>query len=141
MITTSQISQLLQGELRGDPDIVISGPSRIEEGSEGTISFLANPKYEPYIYETSASAVVVSKDFTPSQPIKATLILVDDVYQSLGKLLGLYNHQSEVKVGIADSAVIAHSTHLGKEVGIDHQTVIGENCEVGDGSLIYAPIT
>lgn len=140
MITTSQISQLLQGELRGDPDIVISGPSRIEEGSEGTISFLANPKYEPYIYETSASAVVVSKDFTPSQPIKATLILVDDVYQSLGKLLGLYNHQSEVKVGIADSAVIAHSAHLGKEVGIDHQTVIGENCEVGDGSLIYAHV-
>lgn len=137
MITTSQISQILQGELKGDPDIVISGPSRIEEGSEGTISFLANPKYESFIYETEASAVVVSKDFTPSQPIKATLILVDDVYQSLGKLLSLYNHQAEVKHGIADSAVVAPSAKLGNNVGIDHQSVVGENCEIGDGSLIF----
>ena len=79
MITTSQICQLLHGELKGEPDLIIKGPSRIEEGSEGTISFLANPKYESYIYETQASAVVVGKDFSPTQPIKATLIVVEDV--------------------------------------------------------------
>ena len=140
MITTSQISQLLQGELRGDPDIVISGPSRIEEGSEGTISFLANPKYESYIYETGASAVVVSKDFQPAQPVKATLILVEDVYQSLSKLLGLYNHQPEVKVGVASTAYISDSAVLGAGVCIDHQVVVNDNCEIGEGTLLYAQV-
>lgn len=140
MITTSQISQLLHGELKGDPDLIIKGPSRIEEGAEGTISFLANPKYEAYIYDTRASAVVVSKDFEPTQPIQATLIIVEDVYQSLAKLLSLYNHEPEVKPGVAASAFVGKDVVLGQNVSLDQQVVVNDNCKIGDNSLIYAHV-
>lgn len=140
MITTSQISQLLHGELQGDPNLIIKGPSRIEEGSEGTISFLANPKYESFIYETRASAVVVGKDFTPTQPIQATLIVVEDVYQSLAKLLSLYNHEPEVKPGVSPTAYVGKEVHLGENVAIDHQVVVSDNCNIGENTLLYAHV-
>lgn len=140
MITTSQICELLQGDLKGDPDIVITGPSRIEDGGVGTISFLANPKYESFIYGTRASAVVVSRDFKPAQHIPATLILVDDVYQALGKLLGLYNQQVEVAEGISERSYIAKGVKLGDGVRIDHHAVVHEDVAIGENSVLYAGV-
>ncbi|MBK8700224.1 MAG: UDP-3-O-(3-hydroxymyristoyl)glucosamine N-acyltransferase [Saprospiraceae bacterium] len=140
MNTTSQISQLLQGELIGNPDIVITGPSRIEEGGAGTITFLANPKYEAFIYHTQASAVVVSKEFKPEKEISATLIKVDDVYQSLSTLLQLYEQQEQLPIGIATTAFVSNKATVGKNVSIDHFTVIYDGVEIGDDAIIFAQV-
>jgi UDP-3-O-[3-hydroxymyristoyl] glucosamine N-acyltransferase len=82
-ITAADLSILVDGVLEGDPNIIISGPSRIENGAEGTISFLANMKYEPFIYTSKASAFLVSHNFHPNQTLDATLIRVDDVYKTI----------------------------------------------------------
>ncbi|MDX1479468.1 MAG: LpxD N-terminal domain-containing protein, partial [Saprospiraceae bacterium] len=87
LITAKELCDLLGGELEGNPEITVSKPSKIEEAEAGSLSFLANPKYEPFVYETRASVLLVDKSFTPRTAITPTLIRVDDVYESLGILL------------------------------------------------------
>ena len=91
-ITAKDICEIVEGEIVGDPNVIISGPSKIEEGVKGTISFLANPKYNSFAYSTEASALLVAKDFVPIQDIKPTLIKVENVYSSLSKLLHSFEH-------------------------------------------------
>ena len=85
--TASQIAEVLDGIVEGNPDIRISRLSKIEEGEPGTLSFLANPKYTPYIYTTQASVVIVNRDFAPEQIVLSTLIRVEDAYTAFAKLL------------------------------------------------------
>ena len=85
--SAKQIAAFIQGEIIGDENATVHTFAKIEEGIPGAISFLSNPKYTPYIYETKASIVLVNKDFTPEQEVKATLIKVDNAYESLAKCL------------------------------------------------------
>ena len=140
MLTTYQISQLLDGELLGNPEIVISGPSKIEEGSEGTITFLANPKYESLIYETKASAVLVNRDFTPESELKVTLIKVDDVYGSLGKLLEISANLHVQAKGISPQSYVSDKAILGNDISISHFTAVEDGASIGDHSVLHANV-
>jgi UDP-3-O-[3-hydroxymyristoyl] glucosamine N-acyltransferase len=95
----SQIAELLEGEIDGDPNIEVSKLAKIEEGTQGALTFLSNEKYTPYLYKTQASIAIVNKSFVPSQNINATLIKVDDAYTAFSKLLGFYNEMKNNKIG------------------------------------------
>ena len=100
--TAQQISDLLNGEIVGDENASVSDMAKIEEGTSGTITFLANPKYEEFIYTTQSTIALVNKTFTPSRnlPSTLTLIKVDDAYQCLTKLLGIYDQVNSHQSGI-----------------------------------------
>jgi len=140
-ITAADLSILVEGVLEGDPNIIISGPSRIENGAEGTISFLANMKYEPFIYTSKASAFLVNHDFQPSQQIDATLIRVNDVYKTITFLLEKFDEKVYKKPEISKFAIIDGKAKLGKHLSIGHHTIIEANVEIGDnceiGHLVY----
>ncbi len=140
MITASQICQLLSGKLIGDPDVIVSGPSKIEEGKPGTISFLANPKYESYIYETNASVVLVGNDFEPKNVVKTTLIKVEDVYQSLSMLLAFYEAKKNLPQGIAATVIIKNKKHIAEDVAIDDYTIINDGVTIGKGTILFAQV-
>ena len=105
--SAKQIAAFIQGEIIGDENATVHTFAKIEEGMPGAISFLSNPKYTPYIYETQSSIVLVNKDFTPEHEIKATLIKVDNAYESLAKLLNLYEMSKPKKQGIDSLAFVA----------------------------------
>ena len=86
-LSARQIAEHLGGDIIGNPDVQVSSPARIEYGKNGNICFLANPKYEKYLYSTGASIVLVNRSFTPREPVKATMIAVDDAYQAVAELL------------------------------------------------------
>jgi UDP-3-O-[3-hydroxymyristoyl] glucosamine N-acyltransferase len=153
--TVRQIAQLLNGHIEGDPEIMVTGLSKIEEGLPGTLSFLANPKYTSYIYTTRASVIIVNKTFTPEQPLASTLIRVDDPYTSFARLLDLYDHSKSLTSGISRYAVISASARLdedvyvgdlacigeeaviGRHVKIFPQVFIGDRVQIGENTLIY----
>ena len=134
-----QIAQLLEGEIVGNPEVEVSGLSKIEEGSEGTLSFLANPKYASHIYTTGATLVIVGKDFEPEKTIPATctLIKVTDPYASFSKLLDLYNQIKHDKKGIADTAVVDKSATIGEDVYIGANAVIDSGVKIAANAKIY----
>jgi len=131
------IAKILNAAIEGDQDIEISGISKIEEGKPGTLSFLANPQYEKYIYDTTASIVLVSNDFTPSQKISSTLIRVKDPYEAFATLLGLYNKQKHNKAGIEDHSFVDESAETGEGVYIGAFAYIGKNVKIGNNVKIY----
>ena len=151
-----QIAEFLHGELVGNPSVEVNNLSKIEEGTPGTLSFLANPKYTHYIYQTHASIVLVHKDFEPEHPIEATLIKVDDPYACLALLLNLVNEATIAKRGIEQPnyvsssvtlpddiylgafAYIGERVKIGKNVKIYHSCVIGNNCILHAGTVIGA---
>ena len=90
-ITAQTLAELLGGEIIGDPQTVVTGPARIEQARKGDVCFFANPKYERYIYQTKASVLLVNRSFEPRQPVPATLIKVDDAYQSVSVLLDFFS--------------------------------------------------
>ena len=91
VFTAGQIAGILEGELDGNPEITVHKLAKIEEGEKGSLTFLANPKYTPYIYSTRASITIVNKDFVPEQHLQTTLIKVDDAYESFSKVLEYYD--------------------------------------------------
>ena len=111
--------------------------SGIETGKEGTIAFLANPKYAKYLYTTNASIVLINKDFDVEKKVNCTLIKVEDAYQALASLLELYEQQKPVKNGIHKMAVVEKSANIGKDVYIGPFTYVGENSVVKDNAKIY----
>lgn len=135
-----QIADLLQGQVEGDDDAVVTKLSKIEEGEPRSLSFLANPQYTPYIYTTDASVVIVNQDFVPEQPIKetCTLIRVSDAYASFATLLQYYNTIKNNKSGIAKGAVIEDSASIGEDVYIGAFTYVGEDVKIGKNVKIYA---
>jgi len=135
--SASQIAEVINGKIEGDPNAKINYVSKIEEGKPGTLSFLANPKYTQYIYQTGASIVIVGNDFTPEKKINTTLIKVEDPYSSFAKLLEMYNQVKLNKTGISEKAHISESATIGKNVYIGEFAFIGENVTIGDNAKIY----
>lgn len=135
--TAQQIAELVQGEIEGNPEVKVSYVSKIEEGKPGTISFLANPKYTAYIYDTEASIVLINKSVVLEKETKTTLIKVDDAYSAFAHLLEVYNKIKHNKSGISDKAHIETSAKIGEDVYIGEFSVISENVTIGNNSKIY----
>lgn len=157
--TVKQIAHLLNGEVLGDDSLTVNKLAKIEEGNTGDISFLANQKYEQFIYTTKASAVIVGKDFVPKKDISSALILVDNPYLSFTQLLEEYQkilnfskkgveqpvfvgQGTEVGEGAYQGAFsyIGNNTKIGKNVKVYPQAYIGDNVTIGDNTLIYAGV-
>ncbi len=135
-----QIARLINGVVEGDPNSVVSDVSKIEEGKPGTLTFLANPKYTPFIYTTLASVVIVNKDFVAEHAISPTLIRVDDAYQAIAKLLRMYEASKPKKTGIEQPSFISESARLGDFVYVGAFSYIGENVVIGNNVQIYPQV-
>jgi UDP-3-O-[3-hydroxymyristoyl] glucosamine N-acyltransferase len=135
--TAATIAGFLKGEIEGDPDTKVSTIAKIEEGHQEALSFLANPKYEHYIYTTKSSIVLVNKNFVPTAPVNATLIRVENSYEAFASLLTLVDQARPRKKGIHASAIIEPTAKVGKDVYIGPLVYIGENCIVGDNCSVY----
>lgn len=135
--SAKQIATLIQGEIVGDENAVVHTFAKIEEGIPGAISFLSNPKYTSYIYDTRSSIVLVNKDFVPEREIKATLIKVDNAYESLAKLLNLYEQSKPKKQGVDPLASIGANAQIGENVYIAPFACIGEGAIIGNNTRIY----
>ncbi len=135
--TVSQIAALLGGTVEGNADAEVSQLCKIEEGEEGGLSFLANNKYVNYLYETRATAVIISKTFQPEHPVSATLIRVDDPYLAFANLLKQYNEMQLNKKGVDPLAFVHPTATLGKDCYVGPFAYIGENVTIGDNAKIY----
>ncbi len=135
--TAAQIAAQLNGVVEGNSEAKVSALSKIEEGKEGTLSFLANPKYTHYIYSTEASVVIVSKDFVAEQAINTTLVRVDDAYKSFATLLEFYNQVKLKKAGIEQPSFISENASVGKQVYIGAFVYIGNKVKIGNNVKIY----
>ncbi|PTN07322.1 UDP-3-O-(3-hydroxymyristoyl)glucosamine N-acyltransferase [Mangrovibacterium marinum] len=131
------IADFLQGTIEGDENVSVNNVSKIEDGKPGTLAFLANPKYEKYIYDTKASIVLVRNEFKPEKPVKCTLIRVEDPYQSMAALLDLYQQAKPQKFGVEQPAFVDSTATVGNNIYIGAFAYIGVNATVGDGSKIY----
>ena len=139
--TAKQIAAYLGGEIVGDENTTVCTFAKIEEGVPGALSFLSNPKYTAYIYDTQSSIVLVNSDFVPEKPIKATLIKTANAYESLAKLMMLYESAKPKKRGISPMASVAGSATIGENVYIGPFVSIGEKAVVGDGTIIEANVS
>jgi len=135
--TATTIAGFLKGEIEGNPDIKVNTIAKIEEGQSGALSFLANPKYEHYLYETKSSIVLVNKSFVPSASFGATLIRVENAYEAFASLLRLVDQARPRKKGIHSTAIIEDTAKIGNEVYIGPFVYVGENCVIGDGCSLY----
>ena len=135
--TAQQIADFLGGEIQGNPSIKVSDFSKIEEGKPGTLSFLSNPKYSQFIYDSQASIILVNKDFLPEREVQSTLILVDDAYQSLAKLLTMVDQTKPKKTGISPLAYISTSAKIGENAYIAPFVYIGDNVTIGKNVSLH----
>lgn len=139
--SAAAIAKYLKGTVEGDPKVKVKMIAKIEDGNQGDLSFLANPKYEQYIYTTKSSVVLVNNDFKPSAPITATLIRVENSYIAFASLMQLVEQNvNPKKNGIHRSAVIEKSAKIGKRAYIGAGAYIGENCEIGEDVSIYPQV-
>ncbi|GAB3341137.1 UDP-3-O-(3-hydroxymyristoyl)glucosamine N-acyltransferase [Larkinella ripae] len=140
-LTVKQIAALLGGIVDGNEFLKINQLSKIEEGQEGSISFLSNPKYEQYLYTTAASAVIVNTDFQPRQAVQATLIFVDNSYSAFTKLLEQVNRLQPVeKIGVEQPSFLAESAQVGDRIYRGAFSYVGENCRIGNNVKIYPQV-
>ena len=135
--TANQIAGILEGEVEGNEQIEVSKLAKIEEGTEGSLTFLANLKYKPYIYTTDASITIVDKDLVLDSPIKTTLIRVEDAYKAFSQLLEYYNQVKMNKTGIEQPVFIADSALHGDNIYLGAFCYIGENVVIGENAKIY----
>jgi UDP-3-O-[3-hydroxymyristoyl] glucosamine N-acyltransferase len=138
--TAATIAGFLKGEIVGNPDVKVNTIAKIEEGQTGALSFLANPKYEHYLYDTKSSVVLVNKNFEPSVKVEATLIKVENAYEAFASLLRLVDQSRPRKKGIHPAAIIEASAKIGTDVFIGPYSYIGENCIIGDGCSVYPQV-
>lgn len=137
VFTAKQIAEFLKGEIKGNPDVEVDNFAKIEEGKPRTLSFLANPKYTHYIYETKADIVLVNDDFVAEKEISATLIKVPNAYAALASLLEMVNSVIPVKEGIEEMSYIAPSASVGEKIYVGAFAYISENATVGNNTKIY----
>lgn len=136
--TIQELAFLLGGEVKGDPTERVHTICKIQEGKKGAITFLANPKYEPFIYNTEASAVIVNRSFEPKKEIEATLVLVEDAYVAFSTLLDEYERLTKLqKIGIEQPSFIHEKASIGENVYIGAFAYIGEGAKLGDNVKIY----
>ncbi|MBE6309879.1 MAG: UDP-3-O-(3-hydroxymyristoyl)glucosamine N-acyltransferase [Bacteroidales bacterium] len=154
-ITIAQIAALVNGVVDGDSSLKINNYSKIEEGKEGCLTFLANPKYEHYIYETKASVVIVRKDFVPTKPLKTTLLRVDDPYSTIAQLLNMVGAMQQQRKGIENPIFVSEGVNIpdniylgafsyiskgvviGQNVKIYPQCYVGDDVVIGDNVILY----
>ena len=140
--TVEQIAQMLKGEVRGDKSLKVNQLAKIEEGSIGTISFLANPKYEQYIYSTHSTAVIVDKNFEAKREFSTTLILVENAYAAFTVLLQEYQKiLVQNKKGVEQPSFINPTAEIGEDVYVGAFAYIGEKCKIGNNSKIYPNVS
>jgi UDP-3-O-[3-hydroxymyristoyl] glucosamine N-acyltransferase len=135
--TAAQIAGILEGEVVGDPNAEVYKLSKIEEGTAGSLTFLANPKYLHFIYTTQATITIVNATFVPEQEITTTLIKVEDAYQSFSKLLEYYNQVKLMKSGIEQPSVISEGVVYGSDLYLGSFCYIGKNVTIGNNVKIY----
>jgi UDP-3-O-[3-hydroxymyristoyl] glucosamine N-acyltransferase len=138
--TARQIADLLQGTIEGDEKVKVSRLSKIEEGETGSLSFLGNPLYTPYIYTTNASIVIVNNDFVADKEVSATLVRVENAHQGFATLLEAYNTIQRNKQGIEQPSYIDTTSVYGTDVYIGAFAYIGKNVKIGDRVKIYPQV-
>ena len=139
--TAKQIAEFVEGRVEGNENATVSDFAKIEEGKEGTLSFLSNPKYTHYIYETKSSIVLINEDVELEKPVEPTLIRVKNAYESVARLLQLYEQMKPKKTGVDTLAFVSPSAKIGKDVYVGPFTYIGDNVKVGDGTRIFPNVT
>ncbi|MCB9046049.1 MAG: UDP-3-O-(3-hydroxymyristoyl)glucosamine N-acyltransferase [Chitinophagales bacterium] len=137
--TAQQIATLIQGTIEGDPNATISDVAKIEDATAGYLSFVANPKYEEFLYKSKASIIIVNEALVLEHGVSATLIRVKDAYSAFAQLLEKYNELKTIggKTGIDDSAIVSKSAKVGKDVYIGALSYIGDNVSISDGAKIF----
>lgn len=138
--TARQIADLLKGKVEGNPEVKVSSLSKIEEGTPGSLSFLANPKYTPYIYGSQASIVIVDDSFQPEQKVNSTLIRVENAYSSFVRLLEIYNQIRRDKSGKEEPVFVAASAQIGENCYLGAFSYIGENVRIGKNVKIWPQV-
>ena len=131
-----EIAKILNGEIEGDSSVDIDSLDKIEESTKGSITFLGNKKYIPWVYKTKASIIIVNKNFEPTKDINATLIRVEDSYIAFVKLLHKFDTGSVSSFGIKDSAIISETAKIEENVSVGNYSSIGENVNVGKNVII-----
>ena len=141
--TAEAIAEFLKGSVEGNPKVEVNNIAKIEEGEPGTLAFLANPKYNHYLYETKASIVLINNDFKLEKKVDTTLVRVENAYESFASLLELYQQSRfvESETGISDKSVIESSTTVGENLYLGHFSVIGNNCKIGNDINIHHNVT
>lgn len=139
--TAQQIAQLLNGTVDGDHAASVNNFAKIEEGFEGALSFLANPKYVEHIYACKSSVVIVASDFIAEQDINATLIRVEKPYESFALLLRKYEEFKKQKTGIEDPVYLGKTASIGKDPYIGAFSRIGENTTIGNQVKIHSNVS
>jgi UDP-3-O-[3-hydroxymyristoyl] glucosamine N-acyltransferase len=137
--SAEQIAGILEGDVVGNPETKVTGLSKIEEGTSGTLSFLSNPKYEEYIYSTGASICIVNRTFEPSKPLPETLTLVkvDDAYACFAKLLEVYNQMRQKQPKIEQPSFISETAKLGEGLYLGAFAYVGDYVKIGNNVKIY----
>ena len=138
--TAKQIGELLKGTVEGNDSVLVNKLSKIEEGVKGSLSFLSNHKYTPYLYSTEASIVIIDENFIIDQPVSATLIRVKNAYQSFVQLLEIYNKIQLDKKGIEQPSFISETTSLGENCYVGAFAFLGNNVRVGNNVKIYPQV-
>jgi UDP-3-O-[3-hydroxymyristoyl] glucosamine N-acyltransferase len=139
--TAQQIADFIGGRVEGDAQAKVHTFSKIEEGKEGAITFLSNPKYTHYIYDTKASIVLINEDVELEGPVSTTLIRVANAYECVAKLMQMYAASLPKKTGVDSLAFISKSAEIGKDVYIGPFCYVGDGVKIGDGSMIYPHVT
>jgi UDP-3-O-[3-hydroxymyristoyl] glucosamine N-acyltransferase len=139
--TAKELAQMVKGTVDGDENTRVWKPCIIEEGEEGGITFLGNPKYTHYVYEKPASIIIVKKDFVPEHPITSTLIRVDNPYMAVAKLLHAFNQRSKPPKGRSWRSSVGRGSKLGKGCYMGPYAVVGRHCRIGDNVKIYPNAT
>lgn len=135
--TATQIAGILEGEVDGNGEVEVSRLSKIEEGKAGSLTFLSNPKYTPYIYSTQASITIVNRDFIPENELSTTLIRVDNAYNAFSRLLEYYNQVKHNKSGVENPVYVSESARIGDNHYLGAFSYVGANAFVGDNVKIY----
>ena len=135
--TAKQISEILQGEVIGNPNEEVNELSKIEEGKKGSLTFLANPKYTSYLYTTNASVAIVNKSFVAEKELQVTLIKVEDSYKAFSKLLEFYNQVKYNKSGIEEPHFLSPNAQVGNNLYLGAFAYVGNNVRIGDNVKIY----
>lgn len=139
--TAKQIADFIGGKVEGDINATVNTFAKIEEGTKGAISFLSNPKYIHYIYDTQSSIVLINNDVELERPVSTTLIRVDNAYECVAKLLQLYDAARPKKQGIDSLAFISPKATIGENVYIGAFAYIGDNAVIGNGTMVYPHAT
>lgn len=139
-LTVKEIAKILKGTVEGNENALVWKPSKIEEGEEGSITFLANPKYTHYLYETHPTAVIVDRKFQPEHPVSATLIRVDNPYLSVALMLHTWNKMTRPPKGRSWRSSVGRRSRLGKDCYVGEYAVIGRNVKIGNNVKIYPQV-